>query len=282
MVDHPEQLPLLEARAREHGVVYRVAIDLDLSTRYFGLHFGAWRSAVVGPEGALELARAIALRGDTLRLVGLMGYEAQLAGVPDETPSSALRGAAVRGLKALSRIEVAKRRGQTTQALRAAGFTLEFVNGGGTGSLESTREDLSVTEVSAGSGLYSPRLFDGFRAFRGTPALYFALPVTRRPAPDIVTCSFGGYAASGPGGPDRAPSPALPKGLALLPHEGAGEVQTPVRLPAGLKVALGDPLFFRHAKAGELAERFARFLFVRKERVVSEICTYRGDGQCFF
>lgn len=282
MVDHAEQLPIIAARARQHGVVFRLAIDLDLSSDFGGLYFGVRRSPIKSPALAVSLARRIAEQADALRLVGLMGYEAQVAGLPDALPGDALRSAVVRGLKALSRRELTRRRIATRRALTEAGFPLLLVNGGGTGSLDSTSMDAAVSEVSAGSGLYAPCLFDHFENFRNTPALHFALPVTRRPTANIVTCAFGGYAASGPGGADRSPQPALPPGLKLLPHEGAGEVQTPIELPPGLQVALGDPLFFRHAKAGELAERFTRFLFVRGASVVADVATYRGDGQCFF
>lgn len=282
MVDDAEQLPPLAARARAHGVVYPLAIDLDLSSDFKGLYFGVRRSPINSPRLAVALARQIAASPDALKLTGLMGYEAQLAGLPDAQPNDAVRSAVVRGLKLLSRRELTERRGRTVRALNEAGFTLTLVNGGGTGSLETTSADASVSELSAGSGLYAPCLFDHFASFRNTPALFFALPVTRRPKPGIVTCAFGGYAASGPAGADRSPRPALPTGLRLLPHEGAGEVQTPVQLPAGLHLALGDPLFFRHAKAGELAERFARFVFVRGTSRVDDVPTYRGDGQCFF
>jgi D-serine deaminase-like pyridoxal phosphate-dependent protein len=67
----------------------------------------------------------------------------------------------------------------------------------------------------------------------------------------------------------------------LLAAEGAGEVQTPVRVPAGLHLELGAPVIFRHAKAGELAERFDHYLLVRGDRVVERVPTYRGQGGCF-
>ena len=72
-----------------------------------------------------------------------------------------------------------------------------FVNGGGTGSIVSTSADPSVTEIAAGSGLYSPALFDGYRSIRPIPAAFFALPVVRRPRPGIVTALGGGWIASG-------------------------------------------------------------------------------------
>lgn len=282
MVDDGDQVAALAAQAAAAGVVLPLCIDLDMSMPLPGLHFGVRRSPVSTPEGAVALARAIAAHPRSLKLVGLMGYEGQIAGLQDSVPGKGVKNTVIRALKRRSIPQLTARRGATVAALAEAGFPLEFVNGGGTGSLESTREDRSVTEIAAGSGLYSPGLFDHFAAFRHEPALCFALQVVRRPLPDVVTCAGGGYIASGPIGIDRLPSPYLPAGLTLLAQEGAGEVQTPVQLPQGLQLAIGDPVFFRHAKAGELAERFDEFLLLRGQTVVGDAPTYRGQGQNFF
>jgi D-serine deaminase-like pyridoxal phosphate-dependent protein len=282
MVDDAEQLVALAAQARLHAVKLPLCIDLDMSMSMPGLHFGVRRSPITTPAAAVALAKAIAAHPDELKLVGLMGYEGQIAGLQDKLPGKAAKSAIVRWLKRRSIRQLTARRQATVAALREAGFALEFVNGGGTGSLESTREDASVTEIAAGSGLYSPGLFDHFAAFHHQPALCFALQVVRRPLPDVVTCAGGGYIASGPAGADRLPSPYLPAGLSLLALEGAGEVQTPVTLPAGVQLAIGAPVFFRHAKAGELAERFDRFLLLRQGAIIGEVPTYRGQGQNFF
>ncbi|MEM9195278.1 MAG: amino acid deaminase/aldolase, partial [Myxococcota bacterium] len=172
-------------------------------------------------------------------------------------------------------------RGEVVATLRSAGHEISLVNGGGTGSLESTRSDPSVTELTAGSGFFSPALFDGYQGFRHAPAAGFALPVVRRPRPNIVTCHGGGYIASGAAGEDRLPVPTLPPGGALLPLEGAGEVQTPVRFERPPGLALGEPVFFRHAKAGELCERFSKLALIDGTEVVDEVSTYRGEGWCF-
>ena len=130
---------------------------------------------------------------------------------------------------------------------------LEFVNGGGTGSLETTAADLSATELAAGSGLMGPTLFDAYRRFSPRPALLYALPVVRRlsgPGQPAATLFSGGYAASGPAGPDRSPTPYLPPGLKFSATEGAGEVQTPVLGAAAAQLRLGDRVWLRHAKAG--------------------------------
>jgi D-serine deaminase-like pyridoxal phosphate-dependent protein len=281
MVDDAAQLPPLIARARALGVVFLVAIDLDCSTVYPRLYFGVRRSPIKTPNDALALARAIASDPNGLKLIGLMGYEGQIAGLQDDVPGQGVRNTLLKILKRSSIAEISKRRGATVAALRSAGFGLDFVNGGGTGSLESTRADASVSEVTVGSGLYAPGLFDHFQHFKHAPSLCFALQVTRRPTDGVVTCLGGGYVASGPAGRDRLPRPFLPAGIRLLSQEGAGEVQTPVSLPAGIRLSIGDPVFFRHAKAGELAERFTHLLLMRAGIVEQRVPTYRGDGQCF-
>ena len=281
MVDGAAQVRCIAAIAKLEGVVQPLAIDLDMSSDFPGLHFGVLRSPIAGAAAALTLAEEIG-RHPSLRLDGLMGYESQIAGLMDEVPGQALKNAVIRLLKRRSIPEVNERRRATVAALAAAGHALRFVNGGGTGSFESTRADPSVTELAAGSGLYVPTLFDHYRAFHGRPAAGFALAVTRAPAPGIVTCAGGGYPASGPGGPDRTPRPWLPEGCTLIATEGAGEVQTPVRVPAGVTLTPGDPLLFRHAKAGELCERFNELLLIEGGTVVDRVATYRGDGKCFF
>jgi D-serine deaminase-like pyridoxal phosphate-dependent protein len=281
MVDAAIQVRRIAAIAQAEGVVQPVAIDLDMSSEFPGLHFGVFRSPVDGAAAALALAAEIA-RHPSLRLDGLMGYESQIAGLMDAVPGKALKNAVVGWLKRRSIPEINERRRATVAALAAAGHALRFVNGGGSGSFESTRADTSVTELAAGSGLYVPTLFDHYRAFEARPAAGFAVAVTRAPRPGIVTCAGGGYPASGPGGADRMPRPWLPAGCTLIANEGAGEVQTPVRVPAGVTLAPGDPLLFRHAKAGELCERFNELLLIEDGAVVDAVATYRGDGKCFF
>jgi D-serine deaminase-like pyridoxal phosphate-dependent protein len=249
----------------------RVCLDVDASLRIGPLHLGVRRSPIRTPAEAAALATEAQRRG--FRVVGLMFYEAQIAGLPDTS-------AAVRLVKKRSAADLAVRRGEVVQAVEKAVGPLEIVNSGGTGSLEVSSADPVVTEVTAGSGLYVPTLFDRYDAFEPRPALYFALPVVRRPAPGIATLFGGGYIASGPAGKTRLPSPAL-RGLRLLGTEGAGEVQTPVRGPAAGGLAVGDRVWFRHAKAGELNERFETVHVVEAGAVVASVPTYRGEGCTF-
>jgi D-serine deaminase-like pyridoxal phosphate-dependent protein len=279
MVDCAVHVERAAAAARRAGTVLPVCLDIDLSTDYPGLHFGVWRSPLRTAEAARALARVVAGRPE-LRLDGVMGYEAQVAGLRDRGRPR-LRQAAVRALKRRSVRAAAALRAEVVAGLQAEGHVLRFVNGGGTGSMETTREEACVTEIAAGSGLFSPALFDGYDRFRHLPAAAFAIEVTRRPRPDVFTCRGGGYVASGAAGRDRLPVPYLPAGARLLPAEGAGEVQTPVLYRGPERLELGDPVLLRHAKAGELCEHFPSLLLIQDGTVVGEAATYRGQGQHF-
>ena len=218
---------------------------------------------------------------ERLRFDGVLGYESQIAGVPDAIPGNPLKSWTIRGLKRLSIPRVKRQRAAILAALEAEGAKPRFVNGGGTGSVESTVREDAVDEVTVGSGFYAPALFDGFKSFRHLPAAGFALEVVRRPKPGVYTCAGGGYIASGVPDGSKAPTPSLPEGLRLTGTEGAGEVQTPL-ITGTMELEIGAPVFFRHAKAGELCERFDRLLLVLEGRIVDEVTTYRGDGVCFF
>ena len=209
-----------------------------------------------------------------------MAYEAQIAGVGDRPPGARAKGAAIRTMQGRSAGELAERRAAVVAAMRQLA-DLRFVNGGGTGSLERTSAEAAVTEVAAGSGVFGPHLFDAYSSFRPRPAALFALPVVRRPAPGWVTLFSGGYLASGAADAQRLPQVFLPEGLALTALEGAGEVQTPLHGTAADGLRIGDLVWLRHAKAGELAERFTDFLLVCGDEVVGVAATYRGEGRSF-
>jgi len=286
MVDAVEQLELIECAVPNSAPV-RVCIDIDAGWWILGgrVRVGAKRSPLHTPEQVAAFARAI-LTHERLRLVGVMAYEAQIAGVGDSPAGKPLRARAIRAMQARSGHELADRRAAIVAAvedvLRAHGAPpLELVNGGGTGSLEETAAGADVTEVTAGSGLYGPTLFDAYSAFAPRPAAMFALPVVRRPGLGVVTALGGGYLASGPADAARLPRPYLPRGLRLDRQEGAGEVQTPLLGDAADRISIGGRVYMRHAKAGELCERFASVYLLEGERIIDQVPTYRGEGQCF-
>ncbi|MFH8595243.1 amino acid deaminase/aldolase [Streptomyces rimosus] len=283
MVDDVAQLDLVDAaRPAGGGEEIRVCLEWDTAYRPLGgrVRIGARRSPMNRPDQVAALARAVTRRPG-FRVAGLMAYEGHVAGVGDAVAGHPLRSRAVQAMQAAARRDLARRRWEVVRAVRAEAPDLEFVNGGGTGSVQHTAAEAAVTEIAAGSGLYVPRLFDNYRSFTGRPAALFAQPVVRRPGEGVVTVLGGGYPASGVAGRDRSPVPYLPEGLRYDPQEEAGEVQTPLLGPAADGLRLGDKVWFRHAKAGELCERFAALHLVEGDRVVATVPTYRGEGRTF-
>ncbi|MGH3158459.1 MAG: amino acid deaminase/aldolase [Streptosporangiaceae bacterium] len=283
MVDSPAHLDMIEKVAAGLAEPHQVRVCIDLDAGYVGLggllKAGARRSPIRTAQQAAGLARdAVGRPG--IRLTGLMAYEAQIAGVGDMPPGRPLMGAAIKYMQRRSAAELAQRRAAIVKAVRAIA-DLGFVNGGGTGSAAATAAEAAVTEIGAGSGLYHPVLFDSYRSFTGRPAAMYALPVVRRPGPGVVTALCGGYAASGQAGASRLPRPYLPAGLRLDRNEGAGEVQTPLLGAAADRLRIGDRVWFRHAKAGELCERFNELHLIEGDRIVATVPTYRGEGQAF-
>jgi D-serine deaminase-like pyridoxal phosphate-dependent protein len=278
MVDSTESLDFLRHHLPVPAAPLRVCLELDAARRIGRLHLGARRSPTHA-AGALGALAGEVVADPRFRLVGIMGYEGQIAGLGDDGPDR-LRRLPTRAVLAASAWELARRRAAAVAAVRSVA-DLEFVNGGGTGSIERTTAEAAVTEVAAGSGLYGPALFDHYRAFTPAPAAYFTTAVVRRPGPGIVTVQGGGWIASGPVGPDRQPVPVWPEGLRLLAAEGAGEAQTPLAGTTADGLSLGDRVWWRHAKAGELCERVSSLVLVADGGVAGTVPTYRGEGHAF-
>ena len=282
VADAPEHLAVASAAAAEAGVRIRMVIDVDVSYRPFGdrLHVGVRRSPLRDPSDVAALAERIA-RDPNLTFAGLQAYEAHLAGIPDVDPLAPVTAAVKRALKDRARGPVRAQRQAILDELARRGIAVPLFNGGGSGSVAWSADDPTLTEVAAGSGFLDSHLFDGYQGLALQPAVFFALQVTRRPGAGLVTCQSGGFVASGSAGVDRLPQPYLPPGLALTKLEGAGEVQTPLVVPAGLSLPLGAPVFFRHAKTGELSEHFNEYVLVRGDRIEGRAVTYRGAGKAF-
>lgn len=279
MVDDEAHLDVVDSVRASHAVPVRVAIDVDAGLRVGGQHVGPKRSPLHDAAAVARLARRVVARPG-FRLVGAMTYEGQVAGVPDEVPHARARSLVVRRLKGMSLVQLEARRRDVAAALREV-TDLDLWNAGGSGSVEDAAADPVVTEVAAGSGLLCPTLFDHYRSFRSRPASFFALPVVRRPGPEVATVHGGGLVASGAAGSDRLPTPWAPAGLRLTGLEGAGEVQTPLVGPAAGLLAVGDLVWFRHAKAGEPFEHTTSVRLLSGDRFVDEVATYRGHGLAF-
>jgi len=280
MVDDLAHLDVVDSVRASHAVQVQVAIDVDAGLRMGRQHVGPKRSPLYDAHDVLALARAVRERPG-FRLVGAMTYEGQVAGVQDQVPTQRARSVVVRRIKALSLTQLQERRRQVADALAAEGIGLELWNAGGSGDVEEAAADPVVTEVSAGSGLLAPTLFDHYASFDPRPAAFFGLPVTRRPSADVATVHGGGLVASGASGKDRLPTPWAPAGLQLTGLEGAGEVQTPLTgHPAG-GLAIGDLVWFRHAKSGELFEHTTTVHLLAGDGFVGKVPTYRGHGLAF-
>ncbi|NEE52964.1 amino acid deaminase/aldolase, partial [Streptomyces sp. SID8455] len=136
MVDDHSQLELIDASRAGGQEEIRVCLELDTSLQLLGgrIRIGALRSPLRSPAQLAELARSVARRPG-FKLVGLMAYEGHIAGVGDSLVGRPLRSRAIRLMQATARKELAARRAEVVRAVRAVAPDLEFVNGGGTGSV---------------------------------------------------------------------------------------------------------------------------------------------------
>ena len=285
-VDSERAIDRAAEEARAENTSLALVLDIDMSREFAQgrVHLGARRSPLRTTDEVVRLARHIHTC-EGVSFAGVLAYEAQVAGLTDRNPFSLPNSLVNGAVRKVSIGDVSTRRNAIVRALTDAGVPPRVVNGGGTGSLNTTTRASGVTEVSAGSGFYKPHLFDYFHDAHMQalePSLFFALEVTRIPGPGWVAVSGGGYIASGVAGADKQPIPWLPSGLLLEPQEGAGEVQTPLRIPSSVSFALGDAILFRHAKAGELTERFGHICVVEGDKILDRIPTYRGLGWTFF
>lgn len=272
MVDSLESLDFIDRMIGANHPPIRVCLDVDCSLKIGPIHLGVRRSPVHSVKQVDKLATAIAKRTG-FDLVGVMFYDAQIAGLPDSSK-------AVKLVKARSAAELLERRTKVITTVRKYA-DLEIINAGGTGSLEITGADPVITELTAGSGFFNPPLFDGYDAWEPRAAAFYALSVVRKPAKNIATLFSGGYIASGPTNKNRQPTPTWPAGLTLIGTEGGGEVQTPVRGKAARDLAIGDHVWMRYAKAGEMCERFNSIELIDAAGTRTTTPTYRGEGKNF-
>lgn len=259
----------------------KLCIDVDMSWKPFGSHLGVFRSSIISVETFTELLDYM-LQSNFVQPVGVMGYEAQVAGMGDQNPFAPLLNPAKKIIKKLSVRDIFQKRKKLHQMLQEKGVDLEFFNGGGTGSVNSTQKEPWITEIAVGSGFLQAHLFDYYALNQCEPAFCFALQVSRKPQKNIATCKSGGFIASGEIGKDKMPLPFLPQGIKITANEGFGEVQTPVIIPPNIRITLGDPLFFRPAKSGEIAEHFIKYYLFRNNQITGSAKTYRGEGECFY
>ena len=278
MADRPEHIQLLAKLGQEIGVRVQVCIDINVSNDFKVLYFGTKRSSLYSLETLTPFLQEIQ-KMSAIEVVGAMGYEAQIAGVGNR-PANALKGKVIEAMQVQAKKQVTQFRRLAIAHIKAYFPNLRFVNGGGSGSMLYTNQQKEVTEITVGSAFYAPALFDQFTHLQLEKAAGFALSVTRKSEKNIVFCHGVGYTASGAIGLDRLPVFYEPSNFAYLSLEGAGEVQTPIKVK-GKHINIGDTIYFRHAKAGELCERFQVLHGIREDKYMGPYTTYRGDGQCF-
>lgn len=280
MTDDKVHLEIINRIAAEENIFQPVCIDIDMSTDFPGIHFGVLRS----PLNSISKAKKFIDQFENyphIVLKGVMGYEAQIAGLGDKNPANGMKNILIPTLKKKSIADFTKRREEIVHYIKSKKIELDFVNAGGTGSIESSKTEDWVTEITVGSGFYSPALFDYYSNFKHQPAVGFALPIVRSPKNGYFTCLGGGYIASGTTGQDKQPLPYLPKGVDLTENEGCGEVQTPFAYKGKETIEIGDIILFRHAKAGEICERFNELQLVSNGEIIKKVPTYRGEGKSF-
>ena len=278
MVDKQEHVEFLAELGQELGVRARVCIDINVSNDFKLLYFGTKRSSLHSFELLTPFLEYIKNQ-PFIEVVGAMGYEAQIAGVGNR-PANTVKGRIIEVMQLQAKKQVTQFRRLAIAHVKAYFPNLRFVNGGGSGSMAYTAQQKEVTEITVGSAFYAPALFDQFTHLQLEKAAGFALRVTRKPEKNIVVCHGGGYTASGAISTDRLPVFYEPTFFSYLSLEGVGEVQTPVKVNRK-KINVGDTLYFRHAKAGELCERFQELHGIRGDKYIGTYTTYRGDGQCF-
>ena len=279
MVDHLDQIKYLVDIAKPLDVIVPICIDINVSVDFRLVYFGTKRSPLHSYETVAKLLSEI--EGMNVEIKGVMTYEAQVAGVadlPDLTVTSKVKSRVIQQLKSKSLKKIEKIRNETISIIRHL-HSPSIINGGGSGSIDFT-DVLDVTEITVGSAFLAPALFDRYQSLNLKKASGFALAVVRQYNRETFVCHGGGYIASGAPGSDRLPSFYEEGRYSYLSLEGAGEVQTPI-VDKNQSLAIGDTVYFRHAKAGELGERFLTLHALRGSDYAGSYLTYRGEGQCF-
>ncbi|MFN8370100.1 MAG: alanine racemase [Bacteriovoracaceae bacterium] len=283
MLDHPDQFKIIEDHWNKNGLKTKVKIclDIDCSFQFFGIYAGVYRSSIKNLNSLKERLNLIK-QSNYLNFNGLMAYEAQVAGLPDRNPYQSFLNFIKRWIRKKSMRLLAVKRAEIKKIVEENGFHLSFFNGGGSGSLQMTLLEEAISEVTVGSGIFQAQLFDYYTTNEFSPAIAFALTITRNSDPHILTCQSGGFIASGMTSRDKTPKPFMPEGVELIEAEGMGEVQSPIKISDNCKLKIGDMVFFRPAKSGEIAERFNEYLLIRNNKIEKKVLTYRGLNLNFF
>lgn len=186
----------------------RVVIEVDI-----GMH----RAGVLPGEPVVTLARsAAAQRG--LRFVGVMGWESHAVTIPDPAEKARIVADAVALLTT------------SADACRSAGFPVEIVSCGGTGTFPFCAQQPGVTEIQAGGAIFCDMHYRTHYHLDFSCALTVLATVTSRPTPTRVILDSGKKSMS-----SDAATP-LPLGVAasairLSAEHAAVELSSPSERP---------------------------------------------------
>ncbi|MFK7873127.1 MAG: hypothetical protein AB8C84_08140 [Oligoflexales bacterium] len=245
-----------------------ICFDIDISIRKkilnHTIHLGVRRSPAHALIGFKNLLKELK-KYKKLELKGVMTYDAHIAGLTDFNKNQKTKSLALGLFKIYAKKHAKEIRDliKNESPCRNDNF---IHNGGGTGSLIQSLKDTSINEITIGSGLLQPHLFDRYRHRWGKPAVFCGVTATRTPSSGIITCQGGGYTASGAIGEDRTPVVAYPCHLRPLKQEGFGEVQTPL-FDKNNSVKKGESILLRPAKSGEFLQSSPRIYLFSKEKI---------------
>jgi D-serine deaminase-like pyridoxal phosphate-dependent protein len=229
------------------------------------LNVGQNRCGVAPGEPVLALARAI--EGlPHLRLVGLQGYEGHLQHLADADERARRVDAAMQQL------------GATARLLREAGFAVETVTTGGTGTCELCARQPEVNEVQPGSFLF---LDTAYRDALGPASAYrnalvVLATVISRPTPTRAVLDAGTKALSTDMGH------AEPQGLAGLSYRPGGDEHGILEWEAGREVelAMGDQVALVPSHIDTTVNLHDSYLIQRGGQIVGTWpVAARGKGQ---
>jgi len=173
-VDSIPNLDELNAAAMQAGKTLRVVIEVNVGMDRAGVEPGA---------PVLALAREIAKRPG-LRFAGVLAWESHAARIADPDEKSRVVAAAIAKLTASAR------------ACAEAGFKVEIVSCGGTGTFPYCAQQPGVTEIQAGGAIFSDMHYRTNFHADFPPALTLLATVTSRPTPTRIVMDAGRKAMS--------------------------------------------------------------------------------------
>lgn len=174
-VDACENVAALAEAAGRAGKILRVVMEVNT---------GMNRAGVEPGEPAVTLAAEIA-RHPSLRLAGVMGWEAHATSIADPVAKEKMVAAAIGLLTA------------TADQCRNAGHDMQIVSCGGTGTFLYCVKQPGVTEVQVGGAVLSDEHYRGHHKVDMPVSLTLLATVTSRPAPTRIILDAGRKTMSG-------------------------------------------------------------------------------------